>query len=146
MSVIAEVSRTVKGNAAEAFAKFIDFRNWESFMPSEFRPVVGPNRELSPGDRLRMQLDTGAVRLKVPVDVFSVDAPREVVWGGGSGLLHARHRFVFRDMGDGSVVIESHEEWTGLLPRIGPIARRVKRQAEKVAEAQLAGFARWFEG
>jgi hypothetical protein len=146
MSVVAEVTRTVKGNADEAFAKFIDFRNWESFMPSQFRPVVGPNRALVPGDRLRMQLDTGAVRLKVPVDVFSIDAPREVVWGGGSGLLHARHRFRFEDRGDGTVLIASYEEWTGLLPRIGPIARRVKRQAEIVAEAQLDGFARWFEG
>lgn len=146
MSVVAEVSRTVKGNAKEAFGKFIDFRNWESFMPAQFRPVVGPNRELAPGDQLRMLLDTGAVKLKVPVDVFSIDAPREVVWGGGSGLLHARHRFTFKDNGNGTVVIDSHEEWTGLLPRIGPIARRVKRQAEIVAEAQLDGFIRWYEG
>jgi hypothetical protein len=145
MSIVAEASRTLKGSPADAFAAFIDFRNWESFMPREFRPVVGPNRELAPGDRLRMLLDTGAVRLAVPVDVFSIDAPREVVWGGGSGLLHARHRFVFRDGGDGKTIIDSSEEWTGLLPRVGPIARRVKRQAEVVAEAQLAGFARWFE-
>jgi hypothetical protein len=146
MSVIAKVSRNVRGNASEAFGKFIDFRNWERFMPDQFRPISGPERQLKPGDRLRMELDTGAFRLKVPVDVFSIDEPREVVWGGGSGLLHARHRFVFRDAGNGTVVIDSDEEWTGLLPRIGPIARRVKRQAEIVAEAQLGGFARWFEG
>lgn len=146
MSVTARVSRTVKGDARSAFGKFVDFRNWESFMPPEFRPLEGPSRELKPGDRLRMVLDTGAVKLKVPVDVFSMDAPREVVWGGGSGLLHARHRFVFSDAGDGTTLIVSDEEWTGLLPKIPALARRVKRQAELVAEAQLGGFARWLEG
>jgi hypothetical protein len=146
MSVRAIVSRTVKGDPRTAFTKFVDYRNWKSFMPPEFRPVKGPERELKPGDRLRMVLDTGAVKLPVPVDVFSMDAPREVVWGGGSGLLHARHRFVFSETGDGNTLIESDEVWTGLLPRIPAVARRVKLQAEKVAEAQLGGFARWLEG
>jgi hypothetical protein len=145
MPVTAIATRTLRAKPAEAFEKFIDFRNWQKFMPPEFRPVSGPDRPLKPGDRVKMRLDAGVARLPVPVDVFSMDAPREVVWGGGSKLLYARHRFVFSDAGDGRTLVESSEEWTGMLCRITSVARRVKRQAEVVAEAQLAGFARWVE-
>ncbi len=146
MSVIALATQTVRAAPAEAFEKFVDFRNWEQFMPPEFRPVSGPSRVLKPGDRVKMRLDAGAVRLPVPVDVFSMDPPREVVWGGGNKLLHARHRFVFEDAGDGQTLVKSDEEWTGMLCSVGSVARRLKRQAEVVAKAQLSGFARWVEG
>jgi hypothetical protein len=145
MSVIACVSRTIRVSPEEAFEKFVDFRNWEAFMPRAFRPRKGPQRALEAGDRVRMVLDTGVARIPVPVDVFSIDPPREVTWGGGNRLLHASHRFVFEDAGDGQTRLESHEEWTGLLTRIPPVARRVKQQAELVGKAQLAGFARWVE-
>lgn len=145
MSLIASVSRTVRAAPADAFEKFVDFRNWEAFMPRAFRPKRGPERPLAAGDRLRMLLDTGPLRVPVPVDVFDIQPPREVTWGGGNKLLHASHRFVFEDAGEGSTLIRSEEEWTGLLTRFPGLARRVKKQAERVGKAQLDGFARFIE-
>jgi hypothetical protein len=143
--VTASATCTIRASASEAFAKFIDYRNWRSFMPAEFRPVSGPARPLKPGDRVRVRLDAGGIRLPVPVDVFSLDEPHEVVWGGGNLLLHARHRFVFENAADGTTLVRSDEDWTGLLVHIAPIARRLERQSEVVGRAQLEGFARWID-
>ncbi len=145
MSIIAAARCTVRANPDEAFEKFVDFRNWEAFMPRAFRPRLGPKRALERGDRLRMLLDTGVMRLPVPVDVFSIEPPREITWGGGNLLLHASHRFVFEDAGDGQTSIRSEEEWTGILTCFSGIASRVKKQAERVGKAQLDGFARFIE-
>ena len=145
MPLTASVSRTVRATPTEAFAKFVDFPSWKQFMPRAFRPLSGPDRALRTGDRLRALLDTGKLRIPVPVKVFRVEAPREVVWGGGNALLRAEHRFVFEDAGDGTTRIHSDEDWTGVLTRIPPIARRLKRQAEIVGAAQLDGFMRFME-
>ena len=145
MSFVATVSRSIRANAVEAFAKFSDFELWSKFMPASFRPIRGPQRKLMAGDLLRMRLDTGAIKLPVAVQVFRVEAPRTISWGGGSRLLHADHRFVFEAQDDDTVVIRSDEEWSGLLTSVAPIAKRIRRQAEAVAIEQLDGFARFIE-
>jgi hypothetical protein len=146
MAFTASATRTIDAARADAFDKFIDFRNWRSFMPRAFRALSGPERPLRAGDRVRVLLDTGALRLPTALRVISVDPPREVVWGGGSRLLlRAAHHIVFDTDPGGGTLIRSEEHWTGLLARLGPIARRVKRQAETIGAAQLDGFARWLE-
>jgi len=145
MSFVATVSRAIQANAVEAFTKFSDFELWSKFMPASFRPIRGPKRQLVAGDMLRMRLDTGAVKLPVSVQVFRVEAPHTISWGGGSRLLHADHRFVFEAQGDDGVMIRSEEEWSGLLTSVGPLAKRIRRQAEIVAHEQLDGFARFIE-
>jgi hypothetical protein len=142
MSFTASVSSIVRADPAEAFRRFIDFTAWREFMPESFRPIRGPARALASGDRLRMRLDTGLAKIPVPVEVFQVEAPR-ISWGGGSALLHANHRFVFEDPGDGTTLIRSDEDWTGLLTRVPAVESRLRRQAERIARAQLDGFARW---
>ncbi|MEZ4221687.1 MAG: hypothetical protein R3B13_12220 [Polyangiaceae bacterium] len=144
MSVIAVAECRVPVQRALAFERFVDFRNWRYFMPREFRPKSGPERGLRAGDRVRVELDTGPLRVPVPVDVFEVDAPHEIVWGGGNRLLHARHAFRFEEDGDGTRIV-SHEVWTGVLTVSPRLARRLKAQAEVVGRAQLGGFARWLE-
>ncbi len=145
MSLIALAECTVPGAPESVVRKFVDFRNWPYFMPAQFRPMSGPQRALRTGDRLRIRIDAGFARLPTPVDVFSVDEPKEVVWGGGNALLHARHRFRFEADGTQTRIL-SDEVWTGLLSRVGGPARRIKRQAEVIGQAQLDGFARWLRG
>jgi hypothetical protein len=82
------------------------------------------------------------VRLAAPVDIFSIDAPHEIVWGGGTALLQARHSFRFEADADDTKIV-SDEVWTGLLARIPSVGRKVRRQAERIGQAQLAGFVRW---
>ena len=144
MSVVAKAERQLPGQPEKLFSSFIDFRNWRYFMPPEFRPIDGPERVLRAGDRLRMRIDTGLVRVAAPVIIFTVDAPNEIVWGGGSALLQARHHFRFEADGEGTKVI-SEEIWTGLLARIPRVGRKIKQQAERIGQAQLDGFARWTE-
>lgn len=144
MSLIARAEATVPGAPAQVFARFIDFRNWRYFMPWQFRPVSGPERALRPGDRVRARLDVGPFRVVVPVKVFALVSPAEVVWGGGNPLLHARHVFRFEAVPAGTR-IDSEETWTGALARVSPLAKRVRRQAEVVGRAQLDGFTRWME-
>ncbi|MBX3125772.1 MAG: SRPBCC family protein [Polyangiaceae bacterium] len=144
MSVIARAEGTVTGTPAQVFAKFIDFRNWRYFMPWQFRPVSGPERALRPGDRVRARLDVGPLRIVVPVDVFEVSSPAQIVWGGGNALLHARHVFRFEPTPAGTR-IDSEETWTGALARVSPLGARVRRQAESVGRAQLDGFTRWMD-
>jgi hypothetical protein len=146
MAFTASASLTIRAPRDQAFDEFSDFRNWRSFMPRSFRPLSGPERALRAGDRIRVLLDTGALRLPAVVRVLSVDPPREIVWGGGSRLLlRAAHHFVFETDSEAGTRIRSDEHWTGLLARLAPVARRVKRQAELVGMAQLEGFARWME-
>lgn len=145
MSFMASASRRIQLDPEQAFERFVDFRNWAAFMPDSFRPLRGPDRPLKPGDRLKLSLDTGALKLPVVIGVFCLDPPHEIVWGGGNALLFASHRFGFEPAEGGGVRICSDEEWTGLLANVGPVARRVKRQAEIVGRAQLEGFARYIE-
>ena len=145
MSVVARAACQVPGTPEKLFATFIDFRNWRYFMPPEFRPISGPERVLRVGDRLIMRIDTGFMRLAAPVDIFSIDAPQEIVWGGGSALLQARHHFRFEADGDNPdhTKVISDEVWTGLLARMPRLGRKIQRQAERVGQAQLDGFLRW---
>ncbi len=141
MSFIASAECTVPGSVEDAFAQLSDFRAWKKFMPREFEPLRGPERTLKSGDRVRVKLDAGGLSLPTVIHVLWVRSPREIAWGGGNALLRAEHRFYFEKAEDGATRIRSEEEWTGLLSRVGPIARRVKRQAEIIGKLQLDGLA-----
>lgn len=115
-------------------------------MPASFRPLSGPKRLLVAGDRLKVALDTGSLKLPITIRVFRVEPPRFISWGGGTLLLNADHRFVFEDQDGGTTLIRSDEEWSGALSRVDAIASRIRRQATSGAQAQLDGFARFIEG
>jgi hypothetical protein len=139
MSIIAEIDTTVETSLEAAFAAFTDYRNWAKWMPRSFRPMRGPSRSLRERDRLIVRV----AGLPSLITVEQVLAPREVAWTGGApGVLRARHTFFFEGAGD-ATRIRSVEEWTGVVTRVGPIARQLKRSAEKIALAQLEGFRRW---
>lgn len=146
MSFTASATIVIRAEIGDAFAKFTDHSRWKEFMPRQFAPLSGPERPLRAGDRVRVLLDTGALRLPAPLRVLRVEAPRELAWGGGNALLRAEHRFVFEQAGAGEIRIRSDEDWTGLLSHVPAVARRVQRQTEKVERAQLEGFRRWVEG
>jgi hypothetical protein len=144
MPFVAEALRGVELPPEEAFDRFVDFRRWHEWMPAAFRPISGPDRALREGDRVRAVLDTGRVRLPIAFRVMRVRPGREIAWGGGPrALLQAEHRFLFEASGAGATEIRSAETWRGALAEVGPLARRIQKQAERVGAAQLDGFATW---
>jgi hypothetical protein len=141
MPLIADVEHTISGPIDAVFSRFIDYRSWDAWMPSLFRPMRGPSRPLRAGDRLLVRV----AGLPTLITVEHVDAPREVRWGGGvPGVLHARHTFTFEAVGDKVTRIHSVEPWTGLLTQVKPLAGKLQGSAEAGARGQLKGFERWF--
>jgi hypothetical protein len=141
MTFTADAELTISGPIEAVFSRFVDYRRWEEWMPSTFRPMRGPSRPLRTGDRLLIRV-TG---LPSVIKVFHVESPREVSWGGGiPGLMSARHSFVFEAVDDKTTRVRSTEPWTGLVTNIESVANRIKRSAEKVGRSQLEGFERWF--
>jgi hypothetical protein len=141
MPLIAESEHTISGPIEAVFSRFIDFRRWEAWMPSAFRPMRGPSRPLRTGDRLLVNV-TGLPSL---LRVEEVDSPRQVCWSGGlPGLMFARHTFTFEAVGDKTTRIRSVEPWTGVVTKVPPLAARIQGAAQRVGKSQLEGFDRWF--
>ena len=141
MTFTADAELTIAGPIDAVFTRFIDYPRWSEWMPSTFRPMRGPSRPLRPGDRLVIRV-TG---LPSVLQVFDVNSPREVSWGGGiPGLLSARHSFLFEAVGEKTTRVRSSEPWKGLATNVPSVAARIKRTAEKVGRSQLEGFERWF--
>jgi hypothetical protein len=141
MTFTAEAELTIAGPIEAVFSRFVDYRRWEEWMPSTFRPMRGPARPLRAGDRLLIRI-TG---LPSFIKVFQVEGPREVCWGGGiPGVLSARHSFLFEAVDDKTTRVRSSEPWTGVATNVPSVAARIKRSAEKVGRSQLEGFERWF--
>ena len=141
MSLIAESEHTIAGPIETVFSRFIDYRRWDAWMPSTFRPMRGPSRPLRTGDRLLVNV-TGLPSL---LRVEHVDGPHEVCWTGGvPGLMRARHTFTFEAVGDKATRIRSSEPWTGVVTKIKPVASKIQSVAERVGRSQLEGFDRWF--
>ena len=136
MPVVAEAERSVDLGRDEAFDLFIDFPRWSQWMPKVFEPLSGPDRPLRDGDVFRVRLPP----MPANVRVFRIRRPHEVCWGGGIPGLHAEHSFFFEEEGPSRTRIRSVEPWTGFLTSIGPIARKVQRDATMIGGAQLDGF------
>jgi hypothetical protein len=141
MPMIAESELTIRGPIDAVFSQFIDFRRWDAWMPSAFRPMRGPSRPLRTGDRLLVRVTGMPSLLRVEL----VEAPREVCWSGGlPGLMYARHTFTFEAADESTTRIRSTEPWTGAITKIEPLANRIRSTAERVGRSQLEGFGRWF--
>jgi len=136
MPLVAEAERTVDLDRDEAFDLFIDFPRWKQWMPPSFKPLSGPDHPLRAGDAFWVRLPP----VPAYVRVFRIRRPEEVCWGGGVPGLRAEHSFFFEETGPGKTRIRSVEPWTGFLTSVGPIARRVKRDATMIGNAQLDGF------
>lgn len=136
MTVTAQAERTVDLPRDRAFELFIDFPRWKEWMPRDFEPLRGPDRPLREGDVLFVRIPpiTGKIR------VLRMRPNEEVCWGGGAPGLKAAHSFYFEEEGPGRTRIRSVEPWTGLLTRVGPVARFVEREANRIGAAQLDGF------
>lgn len=132
MSFVAEASIFIAVAPEVAFDKLVDHPSWSAWMPKNFRPV-GPSRgPLKVGDAVPMRI--ARIPFSMPIDVQVVDRPKEITWGGGSGLLRARHRFLFEAEGDGTRV-RSVETWEGPIDRVVKLA--LKPIAESIAREQL---------
>ncbi|MFW6050264.1 MAG: SRPBCC family protein [Myxococcota bacterium] len=136
MGITAEAERTVELPRERAFELFIDYSRWHEWMPRDFRPVSGPDRPLVQGDRLKVRIPPITAHLKV----LRVRPGEEICWGGGVPGLRAEHSFYFEDAGPGRTRIRSVEPWTGALTKVGPLAARLKKEAERIGAAQLDGF------
>lgn len=146
MAVVGKAVLVVEAPLKEAFAKFIDFSQWKDWMPELFTPVSGPSHPLREGDKFKVRLAVGPLKPTLPINTMRVQEGREVTWGGGiPGLLKAEHCFFFENMGDGRTRIRSEETFTGLLTSPKPIATQMKKEIERIGEAQLAGFGQWIK-
>ncbi|MFW5925887.1 MAG: SRPBCC family protein [Myxococcota bacterium] len=136
MTVTSEAERIVELPRERAFELFIDYPRWHQWMPRAFQPIAGPDRPLQQGDRLQVRIPPVKARLRVS----RVRPGEEVCWTGGGPILHAAHSFYFEDAGDGRTRIRSVEPWEGPLLHIGPLARYIKKEADRIGTAQLDAF------
>jgi len=138
MSFVAEGSILLDCSPEIAFDRLRNHASWGAWMPKSFRPTGSLKNELNAGDRVSVYI--GGAPFPTKVEIYVVDRPREVTWGGGAGsLLTARHRFLFEAEGQGTRV-RSVETWAG---RLADLIRPVlKPLAEKIGRAQLEGLRR----
>lgn len=139
LSFVAEAERSVPHSAAACFARLADFSTWSRWMPPAFVPVDGPKQQMAPGDPLRVRI--GGVPGVTPMRVIHVEPGRSVAWTGGvPGVLKAVHEFRF-EATDSGTRMRSIETWSGAMA-FGPVAWKVRKQAEKIGRLQLEGLAR----
>ena len=139
MSVIAVAERVVDAPLETAFARFIDFTSWDLFMPASLRPLTGPARALRQGDRIQLAFGPGA-RIVRDLTIVRVRPNKEICWRlHVPALIHAEHSFFFTEA-NGGTRLRSEEPARGLLA-FGPLGRIFEREAIKVTEEVLAGFA-----
>jgi hypothetical protein len=139
MSVVAEAERMVELPRERAFELFIDFTRWHEWMPSDFKPLDGPDRPLREGDVLRVRIPP----INAKIRVLRVRPHDEVCWGGGAPGLRAEHSFYFDEVDAERTRIRSVEPWTGALTRFPPLAHKLINEANRIGAAQLHGFAQF---
>ena len=138
MSAIAIAERDVAVPLSEAFACFVDFTCWSSWMPRTFSPLRGPNRALREGDRFKVRV--GSMPLSLAVIRFSLNG--EICWRGGSRcVMRGDHSFTFADAA-GKTRIRSEETLSG-LPALGPLSSRLERAAAAESRMILERFANY---
>jgi hypothetical protein len=101
--------------------------------------VFGPSGPLVVGDEIGVRI--GGVPGVSKLRISELESGRVLAWSGGvPGVLAAVHAFRFEAREGGSMA-RSEERWSGALGRLGPLAKRVRTQAERVGADQLAGLA-----
>jgi hypothetical protein len=136
MSAIAIAERDVPLSLSDAFAQFIDFTRWSSWMPRTFSPQVGPTRALQAGDKFKVRVG----RLPLSLEVIRLRANAEICWRGGSRwVMQGEHSFTFREA-SGMTRIRSEETLSGLLS-MGPLSSRLSRAAAAESRMMLDRFA-----
>ena len=141
MAVTGKCVLVVEAPLEEAFKKFTDCDQWSKWMPEAFSPVKTPKGSLPEGGSFTVKIPMGALKPTIPVKVFRVRPNREVAWGGGAkGILDAEHCFFFEDAGEGRTRIRSEETFRGLLTLPKPIGKQMKKEIERIGEAQLSAF------
>jgi hypothetical protein len=138
MTVIAEAQLEIDRPASELFDALCDYRNWRTIMPKAFSPMRGPERALRVGDRMTVRMN-GA--LPAQLTVLRVEPHREICWRGGlAGLLVGEHSFLFEELGPTRARVRSREPFTGLLTKLPPVAKTLRRDASVVGLQMLEGL------
>jgi hypothetical protein len=141
MAVIATAELSVHADPETAFRRFIDFATWDLWMPKGFRPLSGPSRALREGDRFKMTIGPG---VPSSLTVIRLRPNKEICWKGGvPGVLMGEHSFFFEDDA-GMTRMRSEEPFTGVLTA-GMIGGAIEREATKVGERTLKGFAAYLD-
>lgn len=136
MSTIAVAEHEIAVPLSEAFAHFIDFTRWSSWMPHTFSPQTGPERALQAGDKFKVRVG----RLPISLEVLRLRPNAEICWRGGSRwVMQGDHSFAFATAA-GKTRIRSEENLSGLLT-MGPLASRLARSAAAESRMILERFA-----
>jgi hypothetical protein len=137
MPFVAEASVRLDVSPEVAFARLADHGSWHDWMPRTFRPTSRTPKTLAKGDVVKIRI--GFAPFGTPVEVYVVEPSTELTWGGGvTGVIQARHRFLFDADGTGTVV-RSVETWSG--PMASVLRRIVKPAAERIGRDQLRALA-----
>jgi hypothetical protein len=141
MGFVAIAEQVVNASLEVAFARFVDYSAWDQWMPSSFRPLSGPARALRLGDRFTMGLGPSG-KLANPLRVHRLRPNKELCWAGGvAGLLAGEHSIFFSEADDKSKTkLRSEDVFAGVFTR-GPLGRYLEREATKIGEQVLSGFA-----
>jgi hypothetical protein len=135
VTVVAQAELELDRPVEQVFAALLDYRTWPHWMPKAFAPVRGPSRELRAGDRVTVRMN-GALITRL--SVLRVRPNKEISWRGGlPGLLVGEHSFFFDDLGQGRTRVRSHEPFTGLLTKLPPVGKTLKRDAGAVGLQML---------
>lgn len=136
MSAIAVAECDVAVPLSDAFACFIDFTRWNSWMPRAFSPLTGPNRALQLGDRFKVRVGS----LPLPLVVIRLTTDAEICWGTGSRwAMRGDHSFSFADAA-GKTRIRSEETLSDRLT-LGVRSSRLERVAAAESRMLLERFA-----
>jgi hypothetical protein len=138
MSLVFEVEIELPVPPARAFEVLRDHAQWHAWMPASFRPVGPSPGPLTVGARCTIAI--AGAPFDTTITVKTVDAPRELRWGGGvPGVMTGDHSFFFEASGTGTRV-RSVETWSGFLTAL--MASRLRRQVPAVLREQLEGLRR----
>jgi hypothetical protein len=104
----------VDATAGEVWAVLTDIPSWPTWMPDvKSAEVDGP---FAPGMRFRWKSGPGVIRS----EVVEAEPDRSAVWRGRTLGIEAVHSWRLEDRGAGSTIVQTHESWAGLLPRVLP--------------------------
>jgi hypothetical protein len=150
MAIHLEYSTTAKCRPEHVWEKFKTIEQWPWWNPTIAAAKWVSGKPWEKGSRFSMEL-ARPMRFKVISVVFESDAPNKVGWVGKKAGFTGEHWFSFEAQPDGSTLLKTWEDISGLVTIFFSSARKaallnlhktwiesLKFEAERIARDQFA--------